>query len=122
MRAAYAQDAILLMDRAADHRVPGAAVTQALCGHWDHEGPCPVAPHHTRADRSGDRVVVRILFAVEPHREDDVRARIVSVLSREEAQGPGGASTRWQLLTTEAGDIRPEEKEHADRLRDSELG
>ena len=33
---------------------PGGAITVALCGSWDHEPPCPLAPHHTRAHRSGD--------------------------------------------------------------------
>ena len=36
------------MEPHADVRAPGAAVTVALCGHWEHE-PCPLAPHHVSA-------------------------------------------------------------------------
>ena len=32
------------MEPDADVRAPGAAVTVVLCGHWDHEPPCPLAP------------------------------------------------------------------------------
>ena len=28
------------LEPGADKRAPGGAVTVALCGHWDHEGPC----------------------------------------------------------------------------------
>jgi hypothetical protein len=48
------------MEPDADMRAPGAAVTVALCGHWDHEPPCPLAPHHVRVDEDdGELRVLR---------------------------------------------------------------
>jgi hypothetical protein len=68
-----AHEAVLAMDPLADERAPGAAVTVAPCGHWDHDPPCPLTPHHNRADRVDGEVRVRTLFAVEPELEDTVR-------------------------------------------------
>jgi hypothetical protein len=36
MREAFAHEAVLVMEPDADMRAPGAAITVALCGHWDH--------------------------------------------------------------------------------------
>jgi hypothetical protein len=70
MRQAFAQEAVLLMEPHADVRAPGAAVTVALCGHWEHEPPCPLAPHWVRSGENDDgELRVRILFAAEPDRE-----------------------------------------------------
>jgi len=84
----------------ADAQAPGAAITTALCGHWQHEGPCPLAPHHTRAERINGEVRLRTLFAAEPDLEDTVRQRIDQALSRGQLPGPDGATTRWQLRTS----------------------
>jgi hypothetical protein len=53
----------------ADTAAPGAAITMFLCGSWEHDGPCPLAPHHTRATRDGSHLRIRVLFAVEPELE-----------------------------------------------------
>ena len=37
MRDTFAHDAVLALAPGADERAPGAAITVALCGHWDHE-------------------------------------------------------------------------------------
>jgi hypothetical protein len=102
----YAHDAVLTMDRAGDVRAPGGAITTELCGHWEHEPPCPLAPHHTRADRDGDRVRLHVLFAVEPEREAEVRARIEAAL----------VDPRWSLVSASPGTIGPDEAGHAARL------
>ena len=60
------------MEPHADVQAPGAAVTVALCGHWDHEPPCPLAPHHVSAAADDGELRVRILFAAEPDQEDKV--------------------------------------------------
>ncbi|MEW2357388.1 hypothetical protein [Spirillospora sp. NPDC029432] len=99
-----------------DVRAPGAAVTAALCGHWEHEPPCPLAPHHTTAERSGDEVRLRVLFATEPASESEVRTRIEAALSREALAGPDGTITRWQLRSTGPDLIRNDETGHAERL------
>jgi hypothetical protein len=113
----FAHDATLAMEVDADLRAPGGAVTVALCGHWEHEPPCPLARHHTQAERWGDRVVLRILFAAEPGRVPDVRSRIDSALAAGQLRGPDGATSRWRLVGSAPSDVRADEKEHARRLR-----
>jgi hypothetical protein len=106
MRQAYAHEVILIVPPGSDDRAPGGAITTALCGHWEHEPPCPLAPHHTAADRDGDRLRLRVLFATEPHRVDEVRGRIDAAL----------AAGDWQLVSSGCAWIVPEERDHARRL------
>jgi hypothetical protein len=100
----------------ADVRAPGAAITVALCGHWDHAPPCPLASHHTRAHRAGDHVHLRILFAAEPDAEDLVRQRINDALSRGQLEGPDAVNTRWQLQTCQSSEVTAEEADRAESL------
>lgn len=116
MREAFAHEAILMMAREADTRVPGVAVSVELCGHWDHEPPCPLAPHHSAADWVDDSVRVRILFAVEAPQESETRQRIHRACSGGELAGPEGRSTRWQLLSSEPSVVRQDETDQAQRL------
>lgn len=117
MRQAFAHEAILVMLSEADTRAPGAAITTELCGHWEHDPPCPLAPHHTRADRAGGgEVRLRILFAVEPTSEDAVRQRIEQALSRGHLPDLEGPPTTWQLRLSRRSEIAPEEMDHATRL------
>lgn len=116
MRHAFVHEAVIAMEPNADARAPGAAVTVALCGSWDHDPPCPLAPHHTRADRSGDELRVRTLFATEPEREADARRRIETALSAGELRDPDGVTTRWQVRDSGPGVVADEEAEHAARL------
>ena len=104
MREAYAHDAVLIMEPDADIRAAGAAITVALCGHWKHEPPCPLAAHHTAARREGDRVRLRILFATEPARLAEVRTKIAEALRA------------WQVVEEEPGEITDAERDHAGRL------
>jgi hypothetical protein len=98
----------------ADPAAIGAAVTVALCGHWEHPPPCPLAPHHTSAVRDGDLVNVRTLFACEPDQEDLVRQRIDGAL-RAGATG----DVRWVLRGSDSDEVRAAERAHAGRLLDS---
>lgn len=116
MRQAFAHDAVLMMEVEADLRAPGGAVTVALCGHWVHEQPCPLAPHHSRANRVGSEVRLRVLFATDPGTETAVRQRIESALSTGQLEGPDGVITQWQLHRSQRSDIRAEEKDHAELL------
>jgi hypothetical protein len=116
MRQAFAHDAVITLEPDGDVRAPGAAVTAALCGHWEHEPPCPLAPHHTAAERVGDDVRLRVLFAADPADEPEVRRRIRLALSGSSLDGPDGAITRWRLRTDDAGSVRADEAEHAARL------
>ncbi|HEV7861563.1 MAG TPA: hypothetical protein VGR20_02645 [Acidimicrobiia bacterium] len=115
----FAHDAVVAMPPEDDIGAPGAAITVALCGHWEHEPPCPLAAHHTGAERDGDTVRLRVLFAAAPDDEPEVRRRINDALSRAELQAPDGAIARWRLVSTRAGAVHPDEADHARRLAES---
>jgi hypothetical protein len=117
MRQAFAHEAILVMESGADERAPGAAVTVALCGHWDHEPPCPLSPHFVHADRVNEELHVRVLFAAEPDVESEVRRRIERALSGQ-WKYPVGFRTSWQLRQCRPSDVSPGETCHAQRLID----
>src|SRR5829696_110145 len=90
MRQVYAQDAVVRMGPTDDPDAIGAAVTVALCGHWEHDPPCPLAPHATRAERNGGQVQVRTLFATGANLEMEVRRRIDHALTSGSQQAPTG--------------------------------
>jgi hypothetical protein len=119
VRTAFAHDAVLDMEPDADLTGPGGAVTLALCGAFDHAPPCPVAPHHTRADRCADGVAVRVLFATDAARETEVRARIDRALVAGSSDGPDGTCTRWTFRSSAPGTVTESERAHAARLIDS---
>ncbi|SNT00402.1 hypothetical protein SAMN04488107_4617 [Geodermatophilus saharensis] len=118
-RERFAHDAVLSMGAGADERAPGGAITVALCGSWEHEPPCPLAPHHTRAQRAGDEVRLRVLFAAEPDDEQRVRATIDDALAAGTGTTPEGGTVSWRLVGTWPSEVRPEELEHAGRLAQS---
>jgi hypothetical protein len=115
MRQAFAHEAILVMEPEADERAPGAAVAVALCGHWDHEPPCPLSPHRVHADRVDNELHVRVLFAAEPETECEVRQRIEDALSGQ-WEFPEGFHTPWQLQESGLSHVAPEETGQAERL------
>jgi hypothetical protein len=115
-RAAFAHDAVVDLEPGGDDAAPGAAITLALCGSWSHEPPCPLAPHHTRAHRSGTEVTLRLLFATEPAKESKVRALVEEALARGWGDGPDGHRTGWDLVWASPSSILPEEEDHARRL------
>ncbi|HEX2142044.1 MAG TPA: hypothetical protein VHK28_07220 [Candidatus Limnocylindria bacterium] len=101
----FAHDAVLTMGPEADLRAPGAAITVALCGHWEHEPPCPLAAHHTAAARDGELLRLRILFACEPADEAEVRRRVGAALA-----------ARWTVTASGPSAVRPDEAAHVARL------
>lgn len=115
MRQAFAHEAVLSLDAGADERAPGAAVTVALCGHWEHEPPCPLSPHHVHAQRGEDGLRVRVLFATEPVNETEVRRRIDLALSGD-WPFPEGFTTPWRLLHSRSSAVAPDEVSQAERL------
>jgi hypothetical protein len=121
MRQPFVHTALLAMDPDADDRAPGGAITVALCGPPEHEPPCPLAAHHTAADRvagldGAPQLRLRVLFAAEAGDETTVRERIDAALIAGELDGPDGATTRWRLLIAGPGTIGPHEQAHARRL------
>lgn len=115
MRQAFAHDAVLVMEPGADERAPGAAVAVALCGHWDHQPPCPLSPHRVDADDVDGELHVRILFAAEPEAESEVRRRIELALSGR-WEFPDGFGTPWRLRESGPAHVSPEEREPAEYL------
>ncbi|HET9770548.1 MAG TPA: hypothetical protein VFS16_06650 [Acidimicrobiia bacterium] len=119
MRQVFAHDAVVAMEDGDDAGAPGAAITAAVCGHWEHEPPCPLAPHHTAAERDGDVVRLRVLFAAHPADESEVRRRIDDALASSRLETPEGAVARWRLVSTGVGEVRPDEADHGRRLVES---
>jgi hypothetical protein len=116
-RATYAHDAVVMLDSGGDTAAPGGAITVALCGHWDHEPPCLLAPHHTDAMPADDGTVrLRVLFAADPEGEARVRELIGKALSSGRMTGPDGRVTTWTVRSSSAGSIRPDEADYAARL------
>ena len=116
MRQAYAHDAVVVPTGGDDERAPGAAITRELCGSWDHEPPCPLAPHHIGTGRDGDTVRLRVLFAAGTADEPEARRRIGVALRSAEVTGPDGTTTRWRLDSDGPSEVRAGEAEHAARL------
>lgn len=119
MRQAFAHEARMHMGVDQDDRALGGAVTLALCGSWEHEPPCPLAPHHSSVRRDGEEIVLRVLFAADADREAEVRDRIEASLSKGEQVTPDGAVARWRLLRSAAGVVGPAESALAQRLVES---
>ena len=119
MRAVFAHDAVLAMTSEEDARAPGGAITVALCGSWEHPPPCPLAPHHTAAERAGDVVELRVLFAAEPDDEPEVRRRIADALAAGEVVTPSGDVARWRVVSEGPGTVRPDESDHGRRLTEN---
>ena len=80
-RETFVHAADLRLAEGADAREPGAAVTVALCGHWDHEGPCRW-PHNNAVAADGARARFRTVFVAEAADEFEVRDRITEALRR----------------------------------------
>lgn len=93
-----------------DSRALGGAVTQALCGDWDHEGPCRW-PHRTETvPRAGDAIVARVVFSCAEEDEAQVRGRIVEAAKRGWLEGPDGRA-EWTVDHQAPGS--PNEKDMA---------
>jgi hypothetical protein len=87
-----------------DEGAPGAAVTSALCGHWEHEGPCRW-PHNS-ALRPGNPA--RLRTVVVPGGDvDEVRRRVRDAL----ATDPG-----WRVVRCGERPVAPGEEALARRL------
>lgn len=114
MRIAFVHEASVELDRDADERAPGAAVTVGLCGHWEHAAPCRW-PHRNSVERSGQMLVLRVLFVADPDEEQDVRQRIERALLSGVLEGPTGTS-RWATLRAGPSVLRPDEEGLAAKL------
>ncbi len=108
--------AVLALLAGADRRAPGAAVTLALCGSWEHPPPCPLAPHHTAVDGPDEALDVRVVFAAAPDDVAEVHRRIEAALAEGAADRPDGMLPRWRVREAGPDALRDEERALADRL------
>jgi hypothetical protein len=116
VRQAFVHDAVVVIQPGGSPNAPGGAIAIALCGHWDHPPPCPLAPHHVANFPAGETVTLRVLFATEPANEQRVRSLIREALATRQLTGPDGRVTTWQLRSAAPGSIRQDEEEHVARL------
>ena len=106
MRGAFAHEAVLQLDAGTDPAAVGAAVTTALCGHWEHEGPCRW-PHNNHIELAARVATFRTLFVAPVADEDRIRERIEQGL-----QGGMG----WVVLRAYSRHVSPSEEPLARRL------
>ena len=103
----FVHEALLELDAGCDPAAPGGAVTVALCGSWDHHGPCHW-PHHNDIDDTAASARFRTVFVAPAEDGDEVTDRIRAALTR-----PG---TGWQVVSDRRRDLTVEEQEQASRL------
>lgn len=96
----------LLLGEDTDPATPGAAVTVALCGHWEHEGPCRW-PHNNAIDAGRVPARFRTLFVANAVEEQAIRELIVGALT-------GGAG--WSVSSNGARAVDATERGLARRL------
>jgi hypothetical protein len=111
-RKAFAHDAVVTMGAASTNAL-GGAIAKALCGGWDHQPPCPLAPHFVSSDASGETVTVRVVFATEPENEQRVRGLIGEALASGQLTVPDGGVAHWELRSATAGALRADERDLA---------
>ena len=116
-RKAFAHDAVVAMRDGGSPNAPGGAITKALCGGWDHQPPCPLAPHYVSNTPAGEIFVLRVVFATEPSNEQRLRALIGAALATGQLIVPdGGGVARWELRSASAGSLRADEEDLAANL------
>ena len=99
-------DAELALRDDVDPRAPGGEVTVALCGHWEHEGPCRW-PHNSRIDTDESPARLRTVVVVPAEERDEVVGKVETRLRADE---------RWSVTGFSTGDINDDERELAERL------
>lgn len=88
----------LHLAKEADTRSPGAAVTVALCGHWEHDGTCRW-PHYssiTQTEKGPHRLEVE--FDAPDDELEEVTKRIEAALAAGQLKGPDGRCSKWLYL------------------------
>lgn len=108
-RHAFAHDAVVAMQPGCSPNAVGGAIALALCGSWDHDPPCRLAPHYVTNQQAGEMTTVRVVFATEPVNERRVGALIGEALASGRLPAPDGRVAQWQLRSASAGVVRAEE-------------
>ncbi len=105
-RGSFVHEIELDLGEGVDPAEPGAAVTVALCGHWEHEGPCRW-PHNNELDTSSDPPRFRTVFAADESEEAEIRSRIDRALA---------ADDRWSVRSSAKRPPAAAELELGERL------
>jgi hypothetical protein len=98
--------AVISLMESAQPEALGAAVTTALCGAAEHDGPCRW-PHNNAVILRDEVAVFRTVFIAPDSEEREVRARIRSALR---------SSNEWDVLSDRSGTLTPQERALAARL------
>jgi hypothetical protein len=94
----YEYNATVRIADGGDPRAIGGAVTVALCGHWEHDGPCRW-PHHTATVPIGSgSLAVTTRFACTESEEAHVRAQIAAALATGSLEHFDGRATAWTVV------------------------
>jgi oligo-1,6-glucosidase len=116
MRPTYVHTAVVRLAPGGEPTAPGGAVTQALCGGWDHPGTDCRWPHHNAWQPAADgKTTVRVVFACDPDDEQRVRALVAGALAAGSVVGPSGPQ-HWALESQAQGVVRADERALAERL------
>jgi hypothetical protein len=89
---AFAVGALIELADGTDPAAVGAAVTAALCGHWEHDGPCRW-PHNNAIDPSRSPARFRTLYVASPDEAALVAKQICDALR---------AGTDWKVVAVES--------------------
>jgi hypothetical protein len=92
-----------------DTRAPGGEVTVALCGHWDHEGPCRW-PHHSSIDADVTPARLRTVVAAPADERAEVVQRVAQALDDD---------PRWAVVSIDVVPVADDEQELARNLESS---
>ena len=101
----------LLLRDGTDPAAPGASVTVALCGDWEHEGPCRW-PHNNAIMVDSVPARFRTLFVADAADEQAIRDLIVHALTG----APG-----WSVSSSGARPVEASERALARRLSQGSL-
>jgi hypothetical protein len=105
-RAAVALEGVLYLRRGTDARAPGGEVTVALCGSWEHDGPCRW-PDNTHIDVELEPARLRTVVVVP----DDEREQVLVLIETALCGDP-----RWTVCSIGTGPITADEHELSRRL------
>jgi hypothetical protein len=105
-RRAYVYEAELELAPGADARAPGGAVTVALCGHWDHEGPCRW-PHYSEIDTDHAPARLCTVFACPEDEVAEVHAAIDTAVR---------TAADWTVASSQRREPHGEEVDLGERL------
>ena len=87
----------IVLKTGSDERAPGGAITVALCGHWEHEGPCRWPHFSAMTSDRGEHHRLVVEFDAPEDEVDLVKAKIDAAVMHGELTGPDGAVSIWEV-------------------------